>query len=174
MLTLDKLIFMHFARGLTLLLISSGFSYVSCSQPANPGAVNSVGFAGSTPCDSFIRSATGISSSSVCDFIKWQLALNPSGKNAGSFELTALYGESQPNTNGFISGGSKLTFTGNYIISIGVQENPHARVYQLQDSKAAKKFILIELDENIFHFADNDKQLLVGNGGFGYVLNRLK
>lgn len=165
---------MQVMKVLVLVLSISFSGSVSCSQPSASGStISSICFVGSTPCDSFIRSAMGIPSTMVCDFMKWKLCLNASGKSTGSFELTALYGVSQPNTNGFINGGSKLTFTGNYNVSTGAR-NPQARVFHLQDSKSSATLLLIGMDDYILHFADTYKQLLVGNGGFGYVLNRVK
>jgi hypothetical protein len=125
-------------------------------------------FAGSTPCDSLIKSLLEIPSVAKCDFIKWELRF---GENSsGTFQLTALYGESQPNTNGFIGGGKKIEVHGKYTIGPG----PGAKIYSLHAEGLESSLLLIQMDNNIFHFADARKKFIVGNGGWGYVLNRIQ
>lgn len=138
----------------------------SClAQHAAPGY-----FVGTTPCDSLIRSHLQIPPAELCEFIKWELTLE---SDAQKFSLVATYGESQPNTNGFKGGGKKISYTGVYSIQPATTGN-NAFTYTLQPVGSASSIFLKELDRNILHFTDGKFQLLVGNGGWGYVLNKTK
>ena len=142
----------------------------SCAQHTHTQETVPVQFVGSTPCDSFIRVQMGIPNETKCDFIKWELNLDPAGSD--SFKITATYGESRPNTNGFIKTEYFLA-NGNYVFTDGTNENASNRVLHLNAPLLKSPLILVEMDSNILHFADHDRRFLVGNGGWGYVLNRL-
>jgi len=158
---------------LMTLLITCFMVTSSCSQTNSTGNLPATDFfVGSTPCDSLIKSLLKIPADEKCDFIKWDLSLNKTSSD--TFQLTALYGESQPNTNGFIGGGKKILITGKYIINYGANSNPNLKIYYLNGDKLPSSVLLIELDSNILHFADRNKKLIVGNGGWGYVLNRVQ
>lgn len=130
-------------------------------------------FTGSTPCDPLIKSLLRIQTNTTCEFIKWELTLNKSGSDYDRFHLSALYGASQHNTNGFIGGGEKIEITGKCTVSVGVNSNPQIKVYTLAGKNFDVPFLLAKMDENILHFIDNEKRFIVGNGGWGYVLNRI-
>ena len=153
---------------ITILLIC-GLADIACSQ-ASQSPVDV--FVSSTPCDAFIKSSSGIPATSTCEFIKWEHRLFKAKGGTGQFQLTALYGESQPNTNGFKGGGKKITVDRRY--TSGASDKPATVFYRLQSDNIPSPLYLVKLDDNIFHFADSNKKLLVGNGGWGYVLNRLK
>ena len=156
-----------------ILLLTCFVITSSSSQINSTGSVpSSDTFVGSTPCDSLIKSLLQIPSTEKCEFIKWELSFLKS--NPGTFQLAALYGESRPNTNGFMGGGKKLIINGKYTISYGAGANPYAKVYHLQGDKLRATLLLIQMDSNIFHFADAHKNFIVGNGGWGYVLNRIQ
>ncbi len=158
---------------LIVLLVSSFVATSSCSQKKSSASIPAAdSFAGSTPCDSLIKSLLQIPAATTCDFIKWELSLQKNSPD--TFQLIALYGESQNNTNGFKGGGKKMMITGKYVISYDATANPQAKVYYLQGDKLTLPFLLIEMDKNILHFADANKNLLVGNGGWGYVLNKIQ
>jgi hypothetical protein len=158
-----------------ILAICCLLSTISCAQDNSslPNATELI-FVGSTPCDSLIKSELKIPGSSKCDFIKWELKLGGNKDSSNQYHLTAVYGEAKPNTNGFMNGGNKLSVTGKLSISHGSKANPGSKVYYLNSDSFAAPIVLIEMDNNILHFADTNKNLLLGNGGWGYVLNRLK
>lgn len=118
-------------------------------------------FVGSTPCDAEVRKALAVPEIENCEFIKWHLRLDERSK---TFQLTVTFGESQPNTNGFKGGGTKREFSGKF--------QPGGSLYRLQSSELQQDLYLIVLNENLFHLADERGELLVGNGGYSYVLNR--
>lgn len=142
----------------------------SCAQNNRQVENVSVLYAGSTPCDSFIRARLHIPAEIKCDFIKWELSLGPAG--ADTFIIKAAFGESKPNTNGFKK-AEYFFAKGRYDYVKGSGENPANRVLNLHAPELNSPLSLIVLDSNILHFADHDKRFLVGNGGWGYVLNRL-
>ena len=95
-------------------LISCFVITSSCSQINSTRNLSDTEiFVGSTPCDSLIKSLLQIPADAKCDFIKWDLNFRKSEKDPDSFQLKALYGEAQPNTNGFIGGGKKIEVNGN-------------------------------------------------------------
>lgn len=142
----------------------------SCSQSnLKPGSARS--YVGSTPCDAFIKSSLQIPVHENCEFIKWEVTFINSDS---TFHLTALHGEGQPNTNGFKGGGTSTRLTGTYSIGHGTQTNRNAKIYYLKPKELPSQLLLIEMDENVFHFLDGNKELLVGNGGWGYVLNKVQ
>ena len=155
------------------LLIACFVVTSSCSQTKSTGNFPATdSYVGSTPCDSLIKSLLQIPSITKCDFLKWDLSLQKSSPD--SFHLTVFYGESQPNTNGFINGGKKIVVNGKYAINNGSGAIPHMKIYYLYGDKFMSPLLLIEMDSNILHFADANKNFIVGNGGWGYVLNRLQ
>jgi hypothetical protein len=161
------------ARHLMTLLFTCFVVASSCSQKNSTGNPPSTDiFVGSTPCDSLIKSLLQIPSGTKCEFIKWELSFPES--SPGTFQFTALYGEAQPNTNGFIGGGKKIAVNGKYTTSYGAGTNPGAKVYYLHGNQLQASLLLIQMDSNIFHFADAHKNFIVGNGGWGYVLNRIQ
>ena len=146
----------------------------SCSQTNAPARKASNLYVGSTPCDPYIKSLLNISPNDSCDFIKWELNISKEKTGSDVFELTALHGVSKPNTNGFIDGGKRIATTGRYTVSKGAKENANRRLYHLNNTATSSAILLVEMDDNIFHFANKERELVVGNGGWGYVLNRIK
>lgn len=144
----------------------------ACSQTSSGKAVRT--FVGSTPCDSFIMSTLQIPAGSKCDFLRWNLALNTTNPKSDSFQIDVSYGESKPNTNGFIGGGKNITMKGMYIVSERIHDKVHQKLFQLKDTNFKTPIFLIQMDDNILHFADSESRLLLGNGAWGYVLNRIK
>jgi hypothetical protein len=139
----------------------------SCPQNASQYSSNpATTFTGSTPGGDFIRSVLKIPAETKCDFIKWTFSLED--KNPRKFKLSALYGEGQPNTPGFWGGGTKIEAEGNYIVI----NDMNKVIYQLSSDKLAAPLFLIKINDNLLHFTFPDKQLLVGNSGWSYTLNR--
>ena len=155
-------------------LLSCCLAVNCCSQNISSDLPNVDVFVGSTPCDDLIKSSLGIPAESTCEFIKWELSLSESKNDPAVFQLTVLYGESQPNTNGFKGGGKKIEAAGKYTVNNKTNERTHLNVYNLHSEKFTTSLFLIQMDDNILHFADSAKKFIVGNGGFGYVLNRME
>ena len=124
-------------------------------------------FWGSTPCDVYIKSVLGIPAEAPCTFLKWQLALKREG-DAGTFTLEVIYGADQPGTNGFKNGGTTLKIEGTY--KVVATEDKRMR-YELSAASLRNRLMLLALNDDLFHILDSQQKLLVGNGGYSYMLN---
>lgn len=130
-------------------------------------------FVGSTPADPEIRSRLSISEDKKIDFIRWDLRLqNPKIGLANAFVLNIIFGEGQPNTLGFIGGGEKLSFTGEYTVSKSKTNNINGAVYQLKSAQLHGGIALVRLNTNLLHLLTKENKLMVGNGGWSYTLSR--
>lgn len=92
------------------------------------------------------------------DFIRWKLDLDQN-----HYHLNCNYGIGKANTNGFIHGGKQLEITGHL-------EN-EKYIYLLQYGNKILK--IAELNINLLHLLNEDKSLLVGNGGWSYTLSNI-
>lgn len=115
-------------------------------------------YQGSTPCHPFVSGALKIST--PCEFIKWKLYL----KSSQTFTMAVTYGESQPNTNGFKRGGTQLEITGEYSF--------RGNTFRLQSNALAHELNFVKLDDNLYHFTDEHLNLLLGDSGYSFTLNR--
>lgn len=113
---------------------------------------------GSTPGDDLIKSLLTINPEKQIDFIRWDLTLNAEK----TYLLNINFGESQPNTNGFKSGGEILSFAGSY--------NQKGNVYELKNEQT--QISLLKINENLFHLLTPNNKLMVGNDGWSYTLSR--
>ena len=139
--------------------------FSSCSATNNPG----INLVGSTPGDPAIKSMLAIPANENADFIRWNLKL----MDDNSFNLDISYGESQPNTLGFKEGSKKKTIVGRFTIAKN-QLKGFKEVYELISNDFVETISLAKLNENIYHILTLDKQLMIGNGGWSYSLNRLE
>jgi hypothetical protein len=112
-------------------------------------------YTGSTPAGIVARSFLGISPADSIDFIRWKLSIADK-----KFTLSCNYGIGKPNTNGFMNGGKTIQLNG-----VLKQEGNY---YYLQNENKTLK--LLQLNNNLIHLLDNNKNLLVGNAGFSYTL----
>ncbi|MBA2562994.1 MAG: hypothetical protein H0V14_08780 [Chitinophagaceae bacterium] len=115
-------------------------------------------YTASTPAAPIVRSFLGIPLTDSVDFIRWKLTLANN-----QYKLECNYGIGKSNTNGFYNGGEKIALT-------GVVKN-EKNYYQLQNDN--KTLSLVELNADLLHLLDADDNLLVGNGGWSYVLNNI-
>src|SRR5688572_9071042 len=119
---------------------------------------NQRSFTGSTPAGEVVRAFLGIPATDSIDFIRWTLAFKEN-----SFDLNCRYGIGKPNTNGFINNGKTIAITGNYI--------KDANGYRLQHGK--KELFLHEINGSLLHVLDDNRKMIVGNGGWSYTLNEV-
>ena len=113
-------------------------------------------YIGSTPAGPVVKSFLGIPLADSVDFIRWNLIFRNN-----QFELHCNYGIGKPNTNGFINGGKKIDMKGD----LKKEKNN----YGLQN--AGRTLWLVELNGDLLYLLDNERHLLVGNGGWSYILN---
>lgn len=129
-------------------------------------------FVGSTPGDEEIKSILKIPSDIKVDFIRWNLKLNMSNADQNSFLLDIHFGEAKPNTRGFKGSGEKYSFEGTYTVSKSRDNNITKEIYHFKSSKLLTEIAMIKLNDNIFHLLTPQNQLMIGNGGWSYTLNR--
>lgn len=125
----------------------------------------------STPCDEEIKSILEISADTKIDFIRWELSLSNNDSENHTFLLNINYGESQPNTLGFIKGGEKMSIHGSYSSSNGTA-NAKSYVYHLKSSQLNGELLIAKLNSNLWHLLTSRGDLMKGNGGWSYTLNR--
>src|SRR4030095_11226192 len=120
---------------------------------------------GSTPGDATIKAMLSIDPAKKVDFIRWHIVLN----EGGAFVLNARYGVGKPNTPDFEDGGEKLFLKGRHVIS-KVNE---LEVYKLTGVDMPGPISIARLNDNVFHILSSDGRLMVGTGGWGYMLSRM-
>ncbi len=83
--------------------------------------------------------------------------------------MNIKYGESKPNTLGFmIEYHQEIKGTFNTQKSTA----PKGDIYQLSAAESGIRFSFIKLNADLYHLLDPDQQLMLGNGGWSYCLNR--
>lgn len=150
---------------LITLLAVLACSYKSKSDFSN----NPLTLVGSTPGDEVIKSFLDISKDTPVDFIRWHLTLH----SPNTFTLQIAFGESKPNTLRF-KVEEKKQYGGTYTISSTDSKNNNSKqiIYRLKSQELKEEILLLKINENLFHVLDRQKNLLVGNGGWSYTLNR--
>lgn len=146
----------------TLLIFCVVLFSGSCSAVNTQAEISLVG---SSPADELIKSILIIPAGQKVDFINWDLELT----NKNTFVLNIVFGESQPNTLGFIGGGEKRTYKGTFSVS---ESSNFEEVYHLKSAGLSTEIRIAKLNENIFHLLTSQNQMITGNGGWSYSLNR--
>jgi hypothetical protein len=173
-----------------LSMATAALFVASCSGTAETAAHHNFVLVGSTPCDAAIKAALGIAAETKCDFIRWNIAMDPTKGNA--YKLDADYGESQPNTLGFVAGGQNISASGKFEVAsqkvthLILREQPTSQqradtppkqgaareVYRLKSEQPAIDVSFVRLNTNLFHLLMPDGTMMIGNGGWSYTLNR--
>ena len=115
-------------------------------------------YTASTPAGKVIKSFLGIPLADSIDFIRWKLTIRDN-----DYVLQCNYGIGKNNTNGFINGGKKIELKGD--------AKKEKSYYALQNGN--NTLHIAELNEDLLHLLDDNKAMLVGNGGWSYTLNSL-
>jgi hypothetical protein len=115
-------------------------------------------YTGSTPAAPLVRTFLGILLTDSVDFIRWNLTLTDN-----RYTLNCNYGIGKPNTNGFYDGGKKIEISGAF--------KKEKNNYLLQNGNQILK--LAELNNNLLHILNDNNSLMIGNGGFSYLLNNM-
>lgn len=133
-----------------LLLLST---LASCTAVAKESI-----YVGSTPAHAVVRDFLLIPATDSIDFIRWQLETG-----AGVFKLQCRYGISKPGTPGFIN-EQRVAFDGTFTRS--------GSYYFLKHNN--RLLTILEMNANILHLLDRNKNMLAGNGGYSYALNNIQ
>jgi|SRR3989344_6008396 len=163
---------------IVILLATAGFYIFNRNQTKAPAvqpsssdsqsATISGVFEGITPCDNSKRPLPQIPSNASCEMTIWHISFNPDFM----YTLTSSYGMSQPNTTGIRGGGTRVNMEGNWNIVKGTRTNPEASVIQLNTADSQTSVSFLKVNDNIIHLLDNDKNMMVGNGGWAYTLSK--
>lgn len=113
-------------------------------------------YTGSTPAGPEVRRFLGIPLPDSVDFIRWVLIID-----SNKYALGCNYGISKPNTAGFIANGKSIKLTGSF--------SSNNNYYRFQNKHNYLNIALI--NRNILQLLDDNKNMLVGNGGWSYTLN---
>ena len=121
-------------------------------------------FLASTPCDSISKSLLNIPQNEKCEWMQWKLIIYPS---AHQYSLSCRYGMTRPGTRQFGDGSKTIDLKGKWTTD-------HSGVtYSLETNQPGITLSFLRLGENLFHLLDQNKRLMVGNGGFSYTFNRV-
>ncbi|HEY6502964.1 MAG TPA: hypothetical protein VIZ28_03225 [Chitinophagaceae bacterium] len=115
-------------------------------------------FTASTPANPVVKTFLGIPLADSVDFIRWKIVLQDK-----HYSLQCNYGIGKPNTNGFINGGMKIELSG------GLEKVKDHYVLH----NGSKTLTIAELNTDLLHLLDENKKLLVGNGGWSYTINSI-
>lgn len=118
-------------------------------------------YVGTSPCDKGPRPFIGITANENCDRIMWELSLTPT-----TFSLTAGHGYHIDNRT-FKKTGTK-TISGTWTST----RHKNKQIIQLVSGNKTIQFL--RMDANILHLLNNDKSLMIGDGGQSYTLSRKK
>jgi hypothetical protein len=128
----------------------------------------------STPGDEAMKSMLAIPVATKVDFIRWHLTLGEMRTNAteDTFSLNIIYGEGEPGTPGFKNGGEKREIRGSYSITKSNDQKLHGALYHLKSFQLPGEIAFVKLNENLYHLLTSSAELMIGNGGWSYSLNR--
>ncbi len=146
----------------------------SGSQPeAKPGAASSpistpdgqvTTYVGSTPAGAEILSALGLDRAGPPELIEWTLALQGS-ERSGRFDLRLVYGRAAQGSPGLASGPAQDRRQGTW--TSATLPDITGRVLRLSDAVD-----LVQMSPDVLHVLNSERDLMVGDGGWSYTLNR--
>src|SRR5687767_6826886 len=141
------MITLHGLQYFTLLAFAVN-STLSCAARQSTESIVGI-YEGSTPCGEMPRTFLKIPVKDSCEFIKWQFTFyKAEGDKPSRFLMKAVYGLTQPNTQGF-SNSAEQNFTGEWSTRRGIPGNPQALVYRLATT-----------DNGIISFIELNKEML--------------
>lgn len=156
----------------TFILTHLLFAGACSGAGVNNNPASAISLVGSTPGDAVIKSLLSIPPAIPVDFIRWDLTLHNKKSDQNTFVLNLVFGEAQPNTLGFKNGGEKRAIEGTYRVSRSKDEKRNRDLYHLKSSQLPAVVSMVKLNDNLFHLLTPENQLMKGNGGWSYTLNR--
>jgi hypothetical protein len=148
---------------------------IRTNTPPAPASSATLGvFVATSPCDALSRALLQIPATANCELIKWNLTLHQAIKTLAPtvYKLDYVYGLPEPGTNRVLGGGTKVSREGKWTTVTGRRTSPGTLFYQLDPEKPEESISFLRVDENLLHLLDRGKNLMVGNGGWSYTLNR--
>lgn len=172
-------LFFNLLLAFTLLLLSACASVNSPAvtpSPVPPQGSEILGvFQGNTPCSAQARPLPQIPFDTDCDQMIWNLVLYQDSETEipTTYQLNSAYGLSKQGTNDLVHGGTPIVMDGTWTITTGTKNDPEATIYQINPDDPQTTASFLKVNENLLHVLSNEKTLLVGNGAWGYTLNRM-
>lgn len=139
---------------------SSSSTTSASAPPAVPSDLPAAVYRATTPCDAITRPVPTMAPGAQCEMATWRVELGVDGR----YTLDAAYGMAQPNTLGIRDGGTKVQLAGTYAADRGI--------VTLSTDDPAVSVRFLRVGEDLLHLIDADDELVVGNGGWAYTLNR--
>jgi hypothetical protein len=133
------------------------FSLFLCMTLFACAGGQTVTYVASTPPHPCIRAFLDIPATDSIDFIRWKLVFDKD-----NYQLECNYGIGKPNTNGFINNGKNVALKGVFA--------KQGEQYTLYNKN--KRIQMLALNGNLVHLQDEHQNLLVGNSGWSFTLNR--
>jgi hypothetical protein len=131
-------------------------------------------FVAASPCDAAPRQLLSIPADMECEMIKWRLTLRRDPRNLGrdDFKLQYTYGMTKPNTQGFINDGFSKEISGKWHIAKNTVKTPGKQIFTLEPASANPSITFLQLNDRMLHLLDSQGNLMIGNAGFSYTLNK--
>jgi hypothetical protein len=132
-------------------------------------------FIGSTPGDSLPRQFLGgLTANAECHYIKWQITLltNQISGQPTTYNLVAQYYVPARNNPNQSAEGPKVTSQGTWKLVRGTKSNTAAVICHITAEKSQKSLSFLKVGDNLLHLLNPDGNLMIGNGGWSYTLNR--
>ena len=132
-------------------------------------------FVGSTLGDALPREFLGgLATNAPCHCITWHITLSAHDKAAlsGVYNLTASYQVPTRDNTNRSEPGPKVAAKGRWEILKGTTSRPDAVIYRFTSEKSERSLSFLKVGENLLHLLGPDANLMVGNGGWSYTLNR--
>ena len=132
-------------------------------------------FQANTPCSSQARPLPQIPTNTDCEQMIWHLVLyqDPATGAPTTYRLESAYGLPKQGTNELVGGGTPIMMEGNWTITTGTKSDPEATVYELNTNDPQTTVSFLKVSDDLIHILSSEKTLLVGNGAWGYTLNRM-
>lgn len=112
-------------------------------------------YVGSTPVESTLRKFFGIPLTDSIDFMRWTLSLQND-----TYKASVEYGQTKNGTPGFTN-GKRIVLSG--------KMRQEGSYYYLTNQN--KTLSLESINSNLLHLLDENKNMLIGNGGYSYGLS---
>jgi hypothetical protein len=142
---------MDFYKKLIMKLISLILFAGLCNPAINKEAI----YVGSTPVESTVRKFFGISLTDSIDFMRWNLTILND-----TYKASVEYGLAKNGTPGFTNG--------KHIVLSGKLKKEDNYYYLVNRNKTLS---IESINSNLLHLLDENKNMLIGNGGYSYGLS---
>ena len=162
-----------YMRGLAKIFLAGMIGFLIAGQAFGQPTGRAMTFVASTPCTSGTKPLPGMADEK-CELMMWKLQLVSGSQNRpGTYILDCDYGLPLQGTKRLINGGKHLHREGKWTVVNGAKTIPLATIYRLDPDQPKASVSFIKLSDDVIHLLDSDMQLMIGNGGGGYTLNKV-